>query len=162
MTHAAHANTPPPLLPTPCRPCPSLYNIYSNSKYCSYCYCYCYSETNNTAFSFFSFLFFSSGNARRRAVGALGALQPLPRRATPLSPQGAAHGPSRLQPAFRSVECTYLEVRPSPDRSPQDPSVEKHSVQGAFAEHTELACSEQGRANASERSHAAMRASSAS
>jgi hypothetical protein len=30
--------------------------------------------------------------------------------------------------------CKYLEIRPSPDRSPPGPSVEKHSGQGTFSE----------------------------
>jgi hypothetical protein len=30
--------------------------------------------------------------------------------------------------------CIYLEIRPSPDRSPPGPSVEKHSGQGTFSE----------------------------
>ncbi|KAJ1620353.1 hypothetical protein T492DRAFT_388342 [Pavlovales sp. CCMP2436] len=33
--------------------------------------------------------------------------------------------------------CKYLEIRPSPDRSQPDPSVEKHSDQGTLAEHTD-------------------------
>ncbi|KAJ1631896.1 hypothetical protein T492DRAFT_44445 [Pavlovales sp. CCMP2436] len=32
----------------------------------------------------------------------------------------------------------YLEVRPSPDRSPPDQRVEKHSDQGTLAEHTDM------------------------
>jgi hypothetical protein len=30
--------------------------------------------------------------------------------------------------------CKYLEIRPSPDRSPPGPGVEKHSGQGTFSE----------------------------
>jgi hypothetical protein len=30
--------------------------------------------------------------------------------------------------------CKYLEIRPSPDRSPPGPSVEKHSGQWTFSE----------------------------
>jgi hypothetical protein len=36
-------------------------------------------------------------------------------------------------PAATSV-CKYLEIRPSPDRSPPGPGVEKHSGQGTFSE----------------------------
>jgi len=41
----------------------------------------------------------------------------------------------RALPTGAQVVCKYLEIRPSPDRSPPDPNVEEHSDQGTFAEH---------------------------
>jgi hypothetical protein len=44
--------------------------------------------------------------------------------------------------------CKHLEIRPSPDRSPPEPSVEKHSGQGTFAEHTDtIPTTEAGKTN---------------
>jgi len=42
-----------------------------------------------------------------------------------------------LHPVEKTPLCKYLEIRPSPDRSPPDPSVEKHSDQGTLAEYTD-------------------------
>ncbi|KAJ1623799.1 P-loop containing nucleoside triphosphate hydrolase protein [Pavlovales sp. CCMP2436] len=54
--------------------------------------------------------------------------------------------------AHRCV-CAYLEVRPSPDRSPSDPIVEKHSDPGTFAEHTGTVATREDLMNFSRRSH---------
>jgi hypothetical protein len=38
--------------------------------------------------------------------------------------------------------CKYLEIRPSPDRSPPGPGVEKHSGQGTFSEQPDTVSNE--------------------
>ncbi|KAJ1641323.1 hypothetical protein T492DRAFT_153883 [Pavlovales sp. CCMP2436] len=68
---------------------------------------------------------------------------------------GAVYIPNRALSAHEV--CKYLEIRPSPDRSPPDPSVEKHSEQGTFAEHTDTEHSEHAHLAAGEDGIVALR-----